>query len=142
MTRPRRLALLALLLASVLGASACGGTEPAAEPPAAPAGPPAAPPELTIEEALASPPEGPVTVTGFLLASENEPVRLCSALAESYPPQCGVASLTIEGLDLDTVEGLTRPDDPQFAHTAWTDQPIALTGEVTGDVLAVQQGAP
>ena len=75
-----------------------------------------------------------MTVTGFLLASENEPVRLCSALAESYPPQCGVASIT--------VEGLTRPEDPQFAHTAWTDQPIALTGEVTGDVLAVQQGAP
>ncbi len=132
-----RLGLPLLLLSIVLAASACGGGDPASAPPPAPAGPPAAPVELTIEEALASPPEGPVTVTGFIVASQDQPVRLCSALLESYPPQCGQPALTVEGLDLDGVEGLTRPDDPQFAHTAWTDQQISLTGELTGDVLAV-----
>jgi hypothetical protein len=136
-----RLALSGLLLSVALVASACGGGDPASAPPPAPAGPPAPPAELTIEEALASAPEGPVAVTGFIVASEDQPVRLCSALLESYPPQCGQPALTVEGLDLDSVDGLTRPDDPQFAHTAWTDQEISLTGELTGDVLAVTQGA-
>jgi hypothetical protein len=137
-----RLALSLSVVAIAIAASACGGGDPAAAPPPAPASPPASPVELTIEEALASPPEGPVTLTGFIVASEDQPVRLCSALLESYPPQCGQPELTVEGLDLDSVEGLTRPDDPQFAHTAWTDQQISLTGELTDDVLAVTQGAP
>ena len=136
-----RLGLPLLLLSIVLAASACGGGDPASAPPPAPASPPASLVELTIEEALASAPEGPVTVTGFIVTSEDQPVRLCSALLESYPPQCGQPALTVEGLDLDSVDGLTRPDDPQFAHTAWTDVQVSLTGELAGDVLAVTQGA-
>ena len=34
--------------------------------------------------------------------------RLCEALAESFPPQCGGASLIVEGLVLGLVAGLER----------------------------------
>jgi hypothetical protein len=144
MTNSLRLALTGLVLAATLALAACGGSEPDAAPAAAPAPaePPAPPAELTVEEALASPPEGLVTVTGFILAADGEPVRLCAALAESYPPQCGVASLVVEGLDLDTVEGLTRAEEPAYAHTAWTDAQVSLTGEIVGGTLAVSQSGP
>jgi hypothetical protein len=131
--------LSGLLLSVALAASACGGGDPASAPPPTPASPPAPPVELTIEEALASAPEGPVTVTGFIVASEGEPVRLCSALLESYPPQCGQPALAVEGLDLEAVEGLTRPDDPQYSHTAWTDTEVSLVGNVEDGVMAVSE---
>jgi hypothetical protein len=130
--------LLVMLAAVALGAglAACGGDE-------APSGdggnaPPSAGEIISVEEALASAPEGPVTVRGFLLAAEGDPVKLCAALAESYPPQCGVASLVVEGLDLSTVEGLTTPTEPDYAHTSWTDAEIRLTGELEDGVLVVE----
>jgi hypothetical protein len=136
MTKTVRLTLTAFVLAATLAVAACGGSDPDAAP--APGEPPAPPLELTIEEVLDSPPEGLVTVTGFVIASEGQPVRLCSALLESYPPQCGEPSLVVEGLDLGSVPGLTRPDDPQYAHTAWTDAQVPLTGEIADGALAVQ----
>jgi hypothetical protein len=133
MTRP----LLALLCAVTLaaGLAACGGSEPGG------AGggpePPTASDVLSVEEAIASGAEGHVTVRGFLVAADGEPVRLCAALAESYPPQCGVASIVVEGLDLATVDGLTTPPEPQYAHTSWTDAVIELRGELEDGVLTV-----
>src|SRR5262245_59379029 len=52
----------------------------------------------------------PQRVTGNLLVQGDE-VRLCSALAESFPPQCGNPSLVVEGLDLETVADLTTEGD-------------------------------
>jgi hypothetical protein len=138
MTKTVRLTLTAFVLAATLALVACGGSEPGTSP--APGEPPAPPVELTIEEALASPPDSLVTVTGFVIASEGQPVRLCSALLESYPPQCGEPSLVVEGLDLESVPGITRPDDPQYAHTAWTDAQVPLTGEIADGVLAIPGG--
>jgi hypothetical protein len=141
----RRLIVLAALVALCGPAAACGGGEasrPAAPSPPEPAAPaPAQPAQsdqlLTIDEALASTSAEPVRVTGFLLAQEDAAVRLCSALAESYPPQCGGASLLVEGLDLSSVEGLTTPTEPEYAHTSWTDGQIELAGVVANGVLAV-----
>ena len=76
-------------------------------------------------------------IKGFLVAEKGGPVRLCSALAESYPPQCAGSSLVVEGLDLSTVEGLTTPPEPEYAHTSWTDSEISLLGEVEDGVLTV-----
>jgi hypothetical protein len=135
MTKTMRLVLMGLLLVAL---AACGGSDPDVSP--APAEPPAPPVELTIDEALEAPPDGLVTVTGYVIASEGQPVRLCSAILESYPPQCGEPSLVVEGLDLGNVPGITRPDDPQYAHTAWTDTQVPLTGEVADGTLAVKDG--
>jgi hypothetical protein len=79
--------------------------------------------------------DDPQLVTGNLLVAGDE-VRLCSALAESFPPQCGGPSLSVEGLDLDTVADLTSEGD-----VGWTDHPIVLEGIVDGDTLTVSENA-
>jgi hypothetical protein len=123
-----------VVLAALLGASlaACGGSDPAGGD-----GPPAVQEPRSVQAALDGEP-GSMTVEGFLVAPDGEPIRLCSALAESYPPQCGEPSLVVEGLDLDSVAGLVRAEEPDYAHTAWTDATVALSGDVADGVLRVQ----
>jgi hypothetical protein len=84
-------------------------------------------PAISIDEALASGSDEMLLVAGNLLAQGAE-VRLCSALAESFPPQCGGASLHVAGLDLDEVDGLLAEGDVR-----WTDRPIELLGVVEND---------
>ena len=68
-------------------------------------------------------------MVGFLVA-DGERVRVCEALAESFPPQCGGASATIIDLDPATVDGISVEGEVQ-----WTDFPIELLGETTGGTL-------
>lgn len=51
---------------------------------------------LTVDQALSSKPSEPVSVRGALIADDAS-VRLCSAVLESYPPQCGLPALFVEG---------------------------------------------
>ena len=91
-------------------------------------------PGISVGEALASDLDQPLLVNGFLVAS-GDGVRLCEALAESYPPQCGGESLTVEGLDL-----ASRDDLSEEGGVSWTDQPVQLLGDVEGGVLTVAGG--
>ena len=84
-------------------------------------------PAISIEEALATGSDEMQLVAGNILAQDGE-VRLCSALAESFPPQCGGASLHVEGLKLEEVDGLITEGD-----VSWTDRPIELLGVVEND---------
>ena len=88
-------------------------------------------PGISIEEAIASDLDGPLLVNGNLLAQGDE-IRFCSALAESFPPQCGGAQMHVEGLKLEEVDGLVREGE-----VAWTDRPIQLLGNVEGETLVV-----
>ena len=138
--RAPHLVLLALVLA--LATAACGGSDessgsgdPAGASPLA--GAPIPGGGLTIAEALASELDGPLMVKGFLVAPDGQPVQLCSTLLESYPPQCGGDSLVVEGLDLATVNGLTKTDDPSLARVTWSDSEMSLLGSVEDGVLTV-----
>ncbi|MEX2102762.1 MAG: hypothetical protein WD805_02270, partial [Gaiellaceae bacterium] len=64
--------------------------------------------------------------------AEGETIRFCSALAESFPPQCAGAQLRVEGIKLDEVGGLVSEGD-----VSWTERPIQLLGDVEGDTLVV-----
>ncbi|MCC6223186.1 MAG: hypothetical protein IT201_06800 [Thermoleophilia bacterium] len=135
---PGRLRFTTALLAATLALVACGGSGDGGSGDGGGNDGGGSPGEaLSIEEALASTAEGPLLVSGLIVAPEGEAVRLCSALAESYPPQCGGASLVVEGLDLETVPGLTRTTEPDLAQVAWTDTPVAVTGELADGVLTV-----
>jgi hypothetical protein len=127
----RRLALIAVALvaaaALALAAGSCGGDEQSL-----PTGQ-----TLTVQEALESTAEGPLSVRGTIIAPEGAEIRLCSAILESYPPQCGEPSLVVEGLDLDTLEGLTSTEDPALAQVTWSEQEVTLVGTVDGGVLTV-----
>ena len=131
----RKLALLLVAVAgSLLLAAACDDDEdavaPAGTPPASAVGP-----GISIAEALASTLDEPLLVNGFLVV-QGERAELCEALAESFPPQCGGDSLSVEGLDLDAFEGLSTEQD-----TTWSEGPIQLLGEVEDGVLTVATGA-
>ena len=126
--------LLAALLAAV-ALAACGGDDDSAAgddtspAPTVPVGP-----GLSIEEALETDSDEPQLVNGNLLITDGQ-ARLCSALAESFPPQCGGASLLITGLDLARVDGLIVEGD-----VMWTDRPIQLAGVVSDGILTVSGG--
>jgi len=77
-----------------------------------------------------------VVVEGALLAEPKATPRLCSALAESYPPQCGGKSVAVPDLDVTRLaDTVTNTDAPRSERVVWTDAPIALAGYVEGDTL-------
>jgi hypothetical protein len=132
---------LFLFIATVLAAAflaGCGGESAddsgsgSTQPPIAGIG---AGPGISIEQAIASNLDGPLLVSGNVLA-EGDEIRFCSALAESFPPQCGGPSLRVEGLKLEEVDGLVTEGD-----VSWTDRPIQLLGIVEDGVLSVSQNA-
>lgn len=92
-------------------------------------------PAIPVGQALAAASGQTLLVTGNLLAQGGE-VRLCSALAESFPPQCGGGSLTVEGLKLEEVDGLVTEGD-----VSWTDRPIELLGVVADGTLTMGENA-
>jgi hypothetical protein len=135
----RTLALLAALLVSA-GLAGCGGDADPADDAAPASTVPqtsglGAGPGISIDEALASDSDEMLLVNGNLLAQSGE-VRLCSALAESFPPQCGGPSLVVDGLKLEEVDGLVTEGD-----VAWTDRPIQLLGVVADGTLTVSENA-
>ena len=88
-------------------------------------------PGISIAEALDSNLRGPLLVNGHLHV-QNDQVRLCEVLAESFPPQCAGRSLAVNGLDLMTIDGLTKE-----GSVTWSDQFVQVLGTVEGEVLAV-----
>jgi hypothetical protein len=133
---------LPITIAVALIAAACGGGGGGAGAPDTGGAPPSqgAPIPgggLSIQEAIDSTLAGPLAVRGFIVAPEGERVRLCTALLESYPPQCGEPSLVVEGLELATIEGLESTDDPSLAQVTWSDAEVSLLGTVEDGVLTV-----
>ena len=57
-----------------------------------------------------------VTVSGALFVDADGTVRLCDAIAESFPPQCGGDRLIVQGLDLGTIAGLQTEGDVSWAE--------------------------
>ena len=115
-----------LVLLAALFAPACGGAD---SPPSA--GAPAPGGALTVQEALETDAQGPLLVRGYVV-SRGADVRLCSALAESYPPQCGGPSLRVLGSEHVDLGELERA-----RGTAWTEKEVALLGDVDGGVFRV-----
>lgn len=63
------------------------------------------PPIITVEDALTVRSAGDVvSVGGAIFVDAGGTVRLCDAIAESFPPQCGGRSVVIEGLDLGALD--------------------------------------
>ncbi len=91
---------------------------------------------LTVEEALETDAVGVLAVKGFLVA-DGTTIRFCSALLESFPVQCGGASVVVDAPD---VESLVFDDEIPLVReqgVTWTDQTIVLLGELIDGVLVV-----
>ena len=74
---------------------------------------------------------GPVSVGGFLVDVAGES-RICEVLAESFPPQCGGASITITSLDQIDPDSLKTEGD-----VTWTDEFVTVFGEAVDGTLVV-----
>lgn len=86
---------------------------------------------LTVSDALTTDASGVIAVQGFLFDDGSGPV-LCEVLAESFPPQCGGASVAVEGHE----EAVDVPIVSEQGVT-WTDQPLVLFGEIVDGTLVV-----
>jgi hypothetical protein len=72
---------------------------------------------LSVAQALTHPAtDDLVTVSGALFVDPDGTVRLCDAIAESFPPQCGADRLVVEGLDLETIANLQTEGDVSWAE--------------------------
>jgi hypothetical protein len=95
-----------------------------------PTGPP--PPGLPISSVANTPIDGGFVISGFYFDDGEDPL-LCEALAESYPPQCGGASIAFDntaGAELGVLsieQGVT-----------WSDQPVLIEGEVVDGVFVAR----
>jgi hypothetical protein len=89
---------------------------------------------VTVQDALASG-DGEVTVRGFLIDEQGQ-VRLCDTVMESYPPQCGGASLQVTGVDVASLDGATTEGE-----ISWVDQ-VVVTGTLSGDTLDATEVEP
>ena len=134
MHSPSRIALI-FVLAALAACSAAPDGDGASPDGGDSGGATAVGPGIAIDEAMASTLDGPLLVNGYIVTSGDE-VKFCSALAESYPPQCAGSSLTVEGLDLDSVGGLSSA-----SGVTWSDEQVQLLGAVEDGVLTVEAGA-
>ena len=110
-----------LLVVAALCLPACGGADERDDPPAA-VGVPAGN-GLTVSQALRSDVDDVLLVRGFLVVVDGDE-RICETLAESYPPQCGEASMPVRDLRL-----VDLPLKREGA-TEWTEEAVTLTGRL------------
>ena len=89
---------------------------------------------LAVADAVAVGVDGPFLMSGYYVA-DGEQARLCEALAESFPPQCGGASAVLDESGA-SVEAVTTTE----GEVTWSDEPVAVEGRFDGDVFVV--GAP
>jgi hypothetical protein len=138
----KRTLLLLIAAVAVVGVVACSDDDDATATPtptataddsgAAGTIPSAMGPGISVTEALASTLDGPLLVNGYLVITP-EGARLCEVLAESFPPQCGGDSLTVDDPDPSALEQMTTEGD-----VSWTEDQIQLLGTVDGGTIHVQ----
>lgn len=120
-TRSLRRSVSLVIACLVVLASACGSDDDCESPGAS--GP------LTVEDALEVSDDERYDVEGFAVASDGV-LRLCAALAESDPLQCGRPSLNVVGEATADLDGLFGGDLSTKATTAWTDVFVVLNGVI------------
>ncbi len=127
-------AALTLAVASSLVLGACtlagvGGSGTASVPDQAPTftvvDAPADLLAVPVGDALAARRGAAIRVTGALFVAPDGTMLLCSAIAESFPPQCGGDRLVVHDLDPTTLQLETAND------VSWAES-IELVGIVEG----------
>ena len=128
-------ALLTLVLAACAGAGASSAPSPSAPPSDAPidlptGAPPTAIPFDVLAGDLAALDGQTVTVTGYLLISDDR-AQLCGVLLESYPPQCGAATVQVLGEVPDAVIAGLDTTTGDVAKAWWGT--VTVTGVLAAD---------
>jgi hypothetical protein len=79
-----------------------------------------------------------VTVRGFYARDPGAVLpRMCSLLAESYPPTCGMPSLPVSNLSEAEEKALPLTRDPETGGR-WSEREIELSGRIEDGALVVE----
>jgi hypothetical protein len=79
-----------------------------------------------------------VTVRGYLALEPGTIVpRMCTALAESYPPTCGLPSLPVSNLSEEAENALPLTRDPETGGR-WSEGEVELDGRIDEGALVVE----
>lgn len=118
-------------------AGACleGATE-CADIPTGTGGPESGPDgSLTVADAVTAGVDGPFLMSGYYYLVDGGGARLCEYSEESFPPQCGGASIALD-------ESGTAVDAPTTTEgdVTWSVGIVTVEGEIVDDVFVV--GAP
>ncbi len=107
----------------VAGLTGCGsdGDEPTTSDASGP---------ITVEQLLARSLDTPVAVRGLLHVDQGV-ARLCAAILESYPPQCGEPSVELVGLLPSAVEGTTTAEGVTWREGAVVNLARTADGRFT-----------
>ena len=89
---------------------------------------------LSVSEALAGGVSGVLAVQGFIVDDGNG-AKLCESLAESFPAQCGGASMPVSGYEA----AVTAPFINE-QNVTWTDTTVSLFGEIVDGTFVVASG--
>jgi hypothetical protein len=119
------LLVLASLVALAVG---CGAED---EPPSAGA----EPRPVSFDQARDAE-DGTLVALGGAVYADDEPMRVCRELAESYPPQCG-HGIPVVGITWDEL-----PRVQEASGVTWTDTGVLLVGEMHRGALHVQEVRP
>lgn len=116
----RALLLLVLLLAG------CGGSEASSEP-------------RTVDPATALVLNGEEVIVRGYFAHEPGTIlpRMCNALAESYPPSCGMPSLPVSNLSEEAEGRLPLQRDPETGGR-WSEAELEISGRIEDGGLVVE----
>ena len=90
---------------------------------------------ISVAEAIAYEGTTPVAVHGYIVRT-SETAQLCETLAESFPPQCGGANLTLVNGDIADNLPLVEEGDVQ-----WSPDTVILVGTLAGNELTITSGA-
>jgi hypothetical protein len=90
---------------------------------------------ISIAEAIAYEGTEPVAVHGYIVRT-SETAQLCETLAESFPPQCGGANLTLVNADIADNLPLVEEGDVQ-----WSPDAVILVGTLAGNELTITSTA-
>ena len=82
---------------------------------------------VSVPDATSQPIDGAFELRGFFIA-DGTGARMCETLLESFPPQCGGASIPVGDFEVD----LPLSSD---GGVSWTDQVVFLEGQIIGGVF-------
>ena len=91
---------------------------------------------MSVSEVLSGEVAGAAAVKGFLVVDAGG-ARLCEALAESYPPQCGGEALPITNYEEFIAEEFLGVPVQEAQGVTWTDDVVSLLGLIVDGTLVV-----
>jgi hypothetical protein len=93
---------------------------------------------VTVADAVGLPEGSSVTIRGYVFQPDEGATIMCDVFGESFPPTCTGATLTTDGLDVNSLPNLeTTSGGDLVAPATWTSEPVEVSGQLQAGRLVV-----